>query len=120
MSPILPAGRRTQRVTVQGPAAPPQADGDGGFTTTWIDLDPPTWMVNIDTPTARELERYAHATVVAGRTLIVTGPYHAGITTRCRLLLGTRVLSVAGVDVADGQPKQSVLFCAEEVDPVTP
>ena len=117
MSPYVPAGQRTTRVTVQGPASDPVPDGDGGFTQTWITLNPPTWMVRIDPATARELERYSHDTIIAGRTLIVTGPYHPGITTHTRLLLGSRVLSVAGVDVADALPSQLVLFCVEEVEP---
>lgn len=118
MSAAASAGRRRHRVTVQGPATE-GADSDGNAVQTWTDLQPPTLMVSIEAPTASELERFSHGTIVAGRTLMVSCLFHPGITTKSRLLFGTRILSVAGVDVSEQVPRQLTLVCTEEVEPVS-
>ena len=113
MSPLISAGRRGQRVQVQNPSAP-VPDGGGGYTQTWADAAPPTLWVSVETATGRDLERWAHATVTAGRSLVVTGPYHAEITTHTRLLLEGRVLQVAGVDDPHNAHREIVMLVIEQ------
>lgn len=110
------AGQRRHRVRVQGPDGAPMPDGDGGSVQGWIDLDPPDWLVSIEPPTGRDLQRFAHATIVAGRSLVVSGPYHPGVSTHARLLFGTRVLRVAGFD-RPAEGGQTIALCVEDVEP---
>jgi head-tail adaptor len=114
---IHSAGRRRHLVRVQNPA-PPVPDGDGGFVQTWSDANPRELYVSIEPPTARDLERFTHNTITAGRSVMVTGPYHAGVSTHTRLVLGARVFNVAGVDVPLEANREIVMLCAEvEVRP---
>jgi len=105
---------RPHRVTLQnpGPAVP---DGDGGFTQTWTDLVPPALYVKIAPATAREVERLAAGTVLATATHIVTGPYHAGVTTKTRIVFNGRVFSVTGVANPDERNVETIAICAEVV-----
>jgi len=109
---ITSAGKRRDLVRLQNPG-PPVPDGEGGYTLTWTDLIPPTLYVRVD-GTPGEQERQTHATVVAGRSLTVTGPIHPGVTTHTRILFGARVLQVAGIDLQD---RQMVMTCIEAVEP---
>ena len=77
-----------------GPAVP---DGDGGYLQTWSDLVPATWQVSIEPATARDLERVAAGTVLSTATHVVTGRYHAGVTTKTRMIFGGRTFAITGV-----------------------
>ena len=108
------AGRRRRLVLVQNPDGKPVPDGDGGHKQSWRDATPATLYVSIEPATARDAERWVHNTVTAGQSLIVTGAYHAGITTRSRLIVdGARILQVAGVENPGDANKETIMFCIE-------
>jgi SPP1 family predicted phage head-tail adaptor len=77
-----------------GPAVP---DGDGGYTQTWVDASPATLWVSVEPASQQALERLGAGSVIATATHIVRGQYHAGVTTKTRVLFGGRELHVNGV-----------------------
>lgn len=109
-----PLGHRRHLVRLQrpGPALP---DGDGGYTTVWSDLDPAELYVSILPATAGGLERITAGTVLSMASHVVTGPYHAGVTTQTRILFGDRTLNVVGVVNPDERNVETVMVAAEVV-----
>jgi len=82
-------------VTFQNPGTP-TPDGDGAYTETWTDLDPPTWYVSLTPASAASLERTAVGTVVSMATHIVRGDVHPDVTTATRMLFDGRTFSITG------------------------
>jgi head-tail adaptor len=110
-----PAGQRVHLITVQGPGAP-VPDGDGGYTQTWADLDPPQLKASITNATARDLELLAAGTVISQAAYVLTMPYHPQITTAARVLFRGRVLALTSV--ANREERNVQLVClATEVLP---
>lgn len=106
-------GEHRHLVLLQAPGAP-VPDGDGGFTQTWTDLSPNTWYCSIKPATARDLERVAAGTVISSASHIVEGRYHAGITTKTRIIFNSRTLTVTGV--SNPEERNITTICtAEEV-----
>ena len=108
----IPSGARRHVVRVQNPGAS-VPDADGGYTYPWVDAAPPTWYVAIDPPTARDLERLTHDTIVSARASVMAGPYHPAITTQSRITFGARVFSVAGVDNPEERSIDLVVLAVE-------
>lgn len=113
-APTTGVGARPHRVTLQnpGPAVP---DGDGGFTQSWVDLTPPALSMEIKPATARDLEHVTAGTVIAQATHLVTGPFHAGVTTKTRVLFNGREFHVVGVADPEERHVELVLVCVEIV-----
>lgn len=112
-------GDRFNEVTLETPSAP-VADGDGQFTETWTELDPATWPVKIESPAATDMKRAIVGTVQATDQLIVTGPFHPGITTKTRMTwtdAGGRIhtANVKAVTNPDGRCLETVVACVEVV-----
>jgi head-tail adaptor len=105
-------GKRPHRVLFQDPG-PGVSDDDGGVTQTWFHLSPPRMNVEIKPATARDLERIAAGTVLSTASHIVTGPYHAGVSTQTRIVFGTRVFSVTGVANPEERRIESIYVCVE-------
>jgi head-tail adaptor len=116
MSPIpsRAAGQRRHLVTLQNPG-PPIPDGAGGYTESWTDLTPATVWVSLQPAYARDVEYLAAGTVAASATHVVTGPYHPGVTTQTRLVLGPRVFHVTGVGNPEERGIELILLCQEQV-----
>lgn len=98
------AGRR-HHVTLDEPG-PNVPDGDGGWRPSWNPLDPPDWWASIEPPTARQrsMEGAAAGSLLAQATHVVTGRFHAGITTQTRITYRGRTfnaLAVANVEERD-------------------
>ena len=113
------AGARRHRVTLQIPGAA-VPDGDGAYTQTWTDLAPPSVFAAIAPATAKDLEHVAAGTVLSAETLIVTVPFHAGLTTKARLTwtdpVGrAHVANITGVTNPDGRCRELALVCVEVV-----
>lgn len=104
--------RHLVRLQNPGLAVP---DGDGGYTQTWTDLNPPTVKVQIRPASARDLERVASGTVLSTATHVVTGPYHPDVTTQTRVVFGDRTFNVIGVSNIDERNIEMVLTCVEVV-----
>lgn len=91
-------GARRHVVTVQNPVAPSVSGNTGEPTTeTWANAVPSTWHCSIEPATTRDLERVAATSVIAQATHILRGRYHPQITTKSRLVFGTRYFSVSGI-----------------------
>lgn len=88
-------GAARHLVTFQNPGAA-VSDGDGGFMQAWADLSPATWFVSIEPATARDLERVAAGTVLSTASHIVKGRFHAGVTTKTRMVFDGRTFSITG------------------------
>lgn len=105
---------RPHRITLQNPG-PGVDDGDGGTTTSWIDLNPPALSVKISPATAVDLERVAAGTVLSTNTYIVKGPFHPQVTTRTRILFNGRQFSVTGGGSPDERQVELELVAVEVV-----
>ena len=106
---------RVHRVTVQnpGPAVP---DGDGGYTTSWIDLVPPAWSCEIKPATAVDLERVAAGTVLSTNTYILKGPHHPQLKTASRILFNGRIFNCTSVSNPEERNVETVAVGVEVVD----
>jgi SPP1 family predicted phage head-tail adaptor len=106
------AGELRHLITLQTPSTA-TPDGDGGFTNTWADLA--TVWASIVPATARDLERVVAGTVQSSATHLVTIRYLAGVTTKTRVVFGSRLFSVTGVQNPDERNISLVLVCQESV-----
>jgi SPP1 family predicted phage head-tail adaptor len=111
--PIEPGGR-IHSIRLENPG-PPVPDGEGGYTQSWTALRPPTAKARVDSATQQKLERIGHSTVSSNATDIVSFPYHSGVTTKTRILLGSRVLYVLSVDDPESQHVNTIAVCTEVV-----
>lgn len=106
-------GAIRHRVTLKNSS--PVPDGDGGFTEVLTTLTPATVWASIAPATARDLERVVAGTVESAATHLVRVRYHPGITTKTRLLYGSRMLNVTSVQNTDERKIELVLVCEEVV-----
>jgi head-tail adaptor len=90
-------------------------DGDGGYVQTPVPLDPSEWHCSILPATAQDLERQAASTVASTATHILTGRYHAGITTQTTVMFKTRRFSVTGVSNPEERNIETVVLAVEMV-----
>jgi hypothetical protein len=77
-------GARSIRVTLDVPGVP-VPDGDGGWTSGWELLDPPTLFADIQPASARDLERVTSGVVRASANLLITMPFHPRVTLQTRV-----------------------------------
>jgi SPP1 family predicted phage head-tail adaptor len=107
------AGELRHLITLQTPS-PATPDGDGGYTEDpWTTLA--TVWASIVPATARDLERVVAGTVQSSATHLVTIRYLAGVTTKTRVVFGTRLFSVTGVQNPEERNISLVLVCQESV-----
>lgn len=98
MKGTAPLGTRQHMVTVQNPLAVSPAGNTGEPTDQgWDTANPSTWWCSIEPATTRDLERVAATSVIAQATHILRGRYHPEITTKSRLVFGTRYFAVNGI-----------------------
>jgi head-tail adaptor len=109
--------KRPHRVMYQNPG-PGVSDGDGGVTQSWFNLVPPELSVEIKPATAKDLERVAAGTVIATASHIVTGPYHAGVSTKTRIVFGGRVFQVVGVSNPEERNIETIAVCVELLEAI--
>jgi SPP1 family predicted phage head-tail adaptor len=109
-------GALRHRITLQTPTS--VSDGDSGFIDRW----PPdggttlaTVWASIVPATARDLERVVAGTVQSSATHLVTIRYLAGVTTKTRVVFGSRLLSVTGMQNPEERNISLVLVCQESV-----
>ena len=79
-----PIGQRRLLVTLRNPGVA-TPDGQGGSTTLWYALDPPTAYCRIRPATGKDSERVAAGTVLTTLSRIVALPFHPGVTTDTKL-----------------------------------
>lgn len=89
-------------------------DGDGGYTESWVNLNPPQVWAEIVPASARAIERLtASVAVQAVATHVVTLPYHPQLTVTSKLLFGTREFQIHDVANLDEVNTTHVLICSE-------
>lgn len=115
-----PISTRSTRVDLDGPGGPPVPDGDGGFIVTPAALSPPYVYAKIKPATAYDLERLAAGTILATATLLITMPFHPGVTTQTRLTwiddaARTRTANVVGVVNVEDRCHELVVGAVEVV-----
>jgi hypothetical protein len=113
----MPIGDYKHLVVFQdpGPALP---DGAGGYTQTWADLAPGTWRVSVRPAGVGDLERVGSGTVITQGASIVAGHYHAGVSTRSRMLYNGKTWSVTGARFVDTIPPSMELAVVEQMRPI--
>jgi len=90
------------------------ADGDGGYTDTWIDLDPP-WFVSIRPASVHDLERRAAGTVTATATHVIAGRYRPDVGLDARMIFDGRTFLITGVQNVDERGIDGAWFAVETV-----
>ena len=90
-------------------------DGDGGLTVTWAALSPSPVWAEIAPASAAALERLSASTVTSTASHLVTMRYHSGVTTRTRVLFGSRTFQVTGVINPDERNISTIAACLEIV-----
>lgn len=108
---------RQRRIRLQAPGLP-MPDGEGGWTEVWTDLVPPQLFGWVRPTTASDMERLGSNTVTAAATLVVTLPFHPGLTSQTRLLVENgarpvRTLAVLGYANPDSRDTELEVFCSE-------
>jgi head-tail adaptor len=93
-------GQRRHEVLLENPVR--VADGDGGYTESWVPCDPPRMMAAIESASTGDLERLTGATILATAPFLIVMDFHAdvGMQTRITKLYdarGPRVFEVAGL-----------------------
>lgn len=106
-------GALDKLVTLQSPGSVP--DNEGGYTEAWTNLSPGTVWAAIQPATARDLERRVASTVQASASHLVTIRFHSGVTTKTRILFGTRIFNVTGITNPDEKNEALILACEEVV-----
>jgi head-tail adaptor len=104
-------GQLRHRLDVDNPTQ--TADGDGGYTESWVAATPPEVWAAVVPATASIIERQVGNMIDAPIHQMVTCRYHAGISTRSRLTFDGRTLYVRGVQDLNTQHVWLVLACEE-------
>lgn len=106
-------GQLRQRVDVKNPTR--AADGDGGYTDTWVAANPAAMWAQVEPATASNVERQVGNTIEAAISHIVTMRYHGEVTTKTRLTQGGLTLAVRGVQDRDLKHEWLILACEEVI-----
>lgn len=112
------AYRQTATLSILGT---PVADGDGGWTSPIVAMDPSEWRCAIERASVSSAERSFSDTVIAQATYILRGRFHSGINTHTRVQWTDRagVVHAANViDVADpeGAGVETIVAVTEVVN----
>lgn len=113
----LDTGLLVHRLTLERPGAT-TPDGDGGYTQTWLPLNPSEAWASIEAATARALERLVSNTVTVQATHIVKMRYHPDLDVTCRLswvdrARRTHTANVTDVTDVDQLGEELTVLCAE-------
>jgi head-tail adaptor len=109
-------GQRRHLLTFENPVSVP--DGEGGFTTTWTELE--SRHAEIKPATARDLERVTASTTISSASHVMTFDYHPDVTTQTRVswtTKGARVhtANVTGVSNPEERSIDTIVICEEVV-----
>lgn len=112
-------GALRQLGTLSTPGTP-VPDGEGGSTQTPVPLDPAQWRFAIEKATIRSSERSFAGTAISEASYILTGRFHAGITTKTQISWVdragvTHTANVLAVDDIEGAGVQTVALISEVV-----
>ena len=69
----------------------------------------------IRSSTSSDMERFVATTVQAAARRIVEMDYHPQVTTKTRIVFGSRVLQITGIDNVDERDRELILACVEVV-----
>lgn len=119
MTVTLDLGRLRVEARVFGPGAV-VPDAEGGFSRTPVALAPAVWRCAVEKASPRAIERRFAGTVTAQATHILSGRFHAGITTESVVTWTDRAgvahtASVLDTDDTEGAGVESVVLVSEVV-----
>lgn len=106
-------------------ASTPVPNGDGGYSTSYVALDPATWRCAIERASVSNAERNFADTVIAQATHILRGRFHPEITTRTRIQWSDRNGDVHIANVIDsvdpeGAGVETIVAAVEVTNAVPP
>lgn len=104
-------GEMRNYISVENPTR--SVDGDGGYIDSWSATSPSPIWASIEPATARDLERIVGNTISATVSHIVKTRFHSGITTNTRLVDGTKILYVRGIQNLKMKDQWIILACEE-------
>lgn len=107
------AGALRKRLTIQMPTR--TSDALGGYTDTWTAIAPAPMWGALDPLDPRQAERLVGGTIEAKVTHLVTVRYVPGVSTLGRVLYGSRVLMIRGLQNPEERNRELNLFCEEIV-----
>ena len=115
---MISTGARDRYVTLADPVLVP--DGGGGYTETWVPLDPPAMWVHMNPATPQDAERSGSGSVLILYTYIFDMLYHAGISPNTRIAYqdpdkGLRTFQVTSVRNPDEQRRELIVVAQELV-----
>lgn|SRR5262245_955588 len=113
IAPVVSVGARPHRVRFDKFAQVP--DGEGGWIESWVPLAPPEVFAEIRPVLAMDFESEVSAALIAIATHVVTAPWHPQVTTKTRLMFGTRQFDIASVSNRDERGIEMVLLCKEVI-----
>jgi hypothetical protein len=124
VSVTIDAGILRQTAALSARTAP-VGDGDGGYTTPYVALDPAQWRCAIERASATNANRHFAASVIAYATHILRGRYHPDISTGTRIVWTDRNGDSHTADVVDavdteGAGVETMVAAVEQTDPVAP
>lgn len=111
---ITEIGRCNKMIRLENPSAP-VADGDGSYMQDWTAITSNDIPASIEPATAGKLERTVAATVSSQVTHLIHLRYMAGVTTKTRVVYGTRTFNINGVENVREDNTELVLSCQEVV-----
>lgn len=114
-----PAGLRTTLFAFAEPG-PRVDDGDAGYRTSELPLEPAELWGSIAPAAPKDLEKLAAGTTLAVGSFLIVVPYHAGVTTKTILRWQDRagnghVAHVTGYSNPDQLGIETVIVAAERV-----
>lgn len=110
----IASGERIHKIALEGPG-PPIPDGGGGFTESWIPLDPAVVWASIEPATVARQERLFAGAVSAAARVVLGFPYHPGVNTETRITYGASVFTVVGFEDPERQHVNTWVLCTEIV-----
>lgn len=124
MAVTITIGRLRQVAQIWNPGAP-QADGEGDFSQVYTAADPAEWRCAIEAASVKATERHFPGTVLTQASHVLTGRFHAGISTFSRIVWvdragETHTANVLDVDDTEGAGVETVVLVSELVDATTP
>lgn len=101
-------------------AGPTPDDPEGGYSRTFVALNPPVWYCSITAASARDLERVSGGLVTQTATHLIRGRYHPQLTADCRITFRGRAFEVTSVQDRNQQQNEMDVLAVELLNETQP